>query len=219
MSAVAGARRTRDAARTRAVILDAAEALFANRGFDGVSLTNVGAAAGVSRATPGYFFESKTGLYAAVLARLFDARTTALAPAFGAVAAWAASENDSDPIEPLLAGAVDAYLAFLYERQTFVALIEREALDGGRRLGATFHDSPVIADALHALRAVADRRGLRRFDPDQVLIALLAVSFFPLAHQATLLPNLGLDVNDPAFRRAHRTQVLDVVRRAVLAQP
>ncbi len=217
MSAAAGARRTRDAARSRAVILDAAEALFANLGFDGVSLADVGAAAGVSRATPGYFFESKLRLYAAVLARLFAARTTALAPAFGAVAAWAASENDSDPIEPLLAGAVDAYLAFLHERPTFVALVEREALDGGWRLGATSHDSPVIAHALRALRAVADRRGLRRFDPDQVLIALLAVSFFPLAHQATLLPNLGLDVNDPAFRRAHRTQVLDVVRRAVLA--
>jgi len=219
MGAAAGAPRTRDAARSRAAILDAAEGLFAERGFDGVSLADVGAAAGVSRGTPGYFFESKLRLYAAVLARLLAARTTTLAPAFGAVAAWAASEDDSGALEPLLADAVDAYLAFLYERPTFVALVEREALDGGWRLAATPHDSPVIADALRALRAAPDRRGLRRFDPDQVLIALLAVSFFPLAHQATLLPALGLDVSDPAFRRAHRALVLDVVRRAVLAQP
>ena len=61
----------RDASRSRAAILDAAERLFAERGYDATSLTEVGAAAGVSRGTPGYFFGSKADLYRAVLYRAF----------------------------------------------------------------------------------------------------------------------------------------------------
>ena len=61
----------RDANRSRAAILDAAERLFADQGYDATSLSQVGAAAGVSRATPGYFFGSKSDLYQAVLDRCF----------------------------------------------------------------------------------------------------------------------------------------------------
>src|SRR6476646_9612071 len=62
----------RNAARSRAAILDAAEKLFAEKGYDATSLSEVGAAAGVSRGTPGYFFGSKQELYDAVLERCFE---------------------------------------------------------------------------------------------------------------------------------------------------
>ncbi|MDP9362946.1 MAG: TetR/AcrR family transcriptional regulator, partial [Chloroflexota bacterium] len=65
--------RTRDADRSREAILDAAEALFAERGYEGASLQEIGRAAGVSRGTPGYFFGSKERLYQAVLERAFAA--------------------------------------------------------------------------------------------------------------------------------------------------
>jgi AcrR family transcriptional regulator len=42
-------------------ILDAAEHLFAERGYEATSLQLVGDSAGVSRATPGYFFGSRRG--------------------------------------------------------------------------------------------------------------------------------------------------------------
>ena len=61
--------RERNPARTRAAILDAAEKLFAQKGFDATSLNEVGLASGVSRGTPGYFFGSKAELYQAVLDR------------------------------------------------------------------------------------------------------------------------------------------------------
>jgi AcrR family transcriptional regulator len=61
--------KTRDAERSRAAILDAAEALFAERGFEAVTLSQVGASAGVSRGTPGYFFGTKEALYTRVVER------------------------------------------------------------------------------------------------------------------------------------------------------
>ena len=51
--------RERNPDRTRELILDAAETLFAERGYEETSLADVGERAGVSRGTPGYFFGSK----------------------------------------------------------------------------------------------------------------------------------------------------------------
>src|SRR5438034_10040878 len=70
--------RERNPDRSREHILDAAEQLFAERGYEETSLADVGKLAGVSRATPGYFFGSKAELHRAVLERCFaDVRRAA----------------------------------------------------------------------------------------------------------------------------------------------
>ena len=120
------AEKERNAARSRAAILDAAERLFAEQGYDATSLTQVGAAAGVSRGTPGYFFGSKAELYQAVLERAFAEVREAVRA--GRARALASSQS----AETILAGAVSDYFDFLAARPNFVRLIEREALSGGR---------------------------------------------------------------------------------------
>ena len=57
--------------RTREALLDAAEALFSERGFAGVSNRELVARAGVNLAAIAYHFESKRGLYLASVQRLF----------------------------------------------------------------------------------------------------------------------------------------------------
>jgi AcrR family transcriptional regulator len=211
--------RTRDAARSREAILDAAERLFAARGYDGVSLAGIGAAAGVSRGTPGYFFGAKDALYAAVVARVFAARNAALEPAFAALTAWAAAEPGTQErsLEDVLGEAIEGYLTFLSARPTFVALTQREALDGGRRLAAVPHASTVMQDALVALRSRARRHGLADFDVDEVLVALVSLCFMPLAHRDTLLRGLGIDASGAAFVEGRRRQVLPVVLQLLRA--
>ncbi len=54
---------------TKQRILDAAERLFAEQGFDGASLRSITAAAGVNLAAVNYHFRSKDALVQAVLAR------------------------------------------------------------------------------------------------------------------------------------------------------
>ena len=68
----------RDATRSRRAILEAAERLFADRGFEGTSLGAIAAAAGLSRGTPSYFFGNKEELYRAVLEQLFAEREVAV---------------------------------------------------------------------------------------------------------------------------------------------
>jgi TetR/AcrR family transcriptional regulator len=55
---------------TRTNILDAAERLFANRGFRGASVKEIAAEAGVTGAMINYYFENKQKLYHSVLDRI-----------------------------------------------------------------------------------------------------------------------------------------------------
>jgi AcrR family transcriptional regulator len=120
----------RNPERSRAAILQAAERLFATKGYEATSLTDVGAAAGVSRGTPGYFFGSKPELYQAVLDHSFNEVREAVRA--GRARALASSQT----ADAILAGAVSDYFDFLAARPNFVRLIEREALSGGGPGGA-----------------------------------------------------------------------------------
>jgi AcrR family transcriptional regulator len=59
----------RRALEKRATILDAAEAIFVERGYHGTSLRDVSSAAGVTLALVSYHFGSKEGLFRAVIER------------------------------------------------------------------------------------------------------------------------------------------------------
>ena len=62
-------RRQRDARRARAVILDAAEAVFAEHGFDGARSDAIATASGYNVSLLFQYFGDKRGLYTAVLQR------------------------------------------------------------------------------------------------------------------------------------------------------
>lgn len=64
--------RVRNPERTRRAVLDAAEQLFAERGFDGVSMRDIGDASGVSQPLIHHHFGSKEDLYGAVLRQSAD---------------------------------------------------------------------------------------------------------------------------------------------------
>src|SRR5947209_8522315 len=110
--------RIRDADRSRRAILDAAETLFAERGFDTVSLQEIGDAAGLSRGTPSYFFGTKQDLYVAVLERVFADREEATRRAFAPVRAWCASAQVRSLRAPLTR-AIESYMSFLLARPAF----------------------------------------------------------------------------------------------------
>lgn len=195
----------RNPARSREAILDAAEQLFADRGYDATSLTDVGAAAGVSRGTPGYFFGGKEQLYRAVLERCLERVRQAVRS--GRERALASNE----PPEVVLEGAVGEYFDFILANPAFVRLLEREALDGGRQLATL---PPHLEAAQEALGAIVTELA---FDPAeqaearQLLISMLALSWFHVVHAPTVLRALGIQASDPAFLEERRRHVVNLV--------
>lgn len=198
----------RDATRSRTAILEAAERLFADRGFEGTSLGTIAAAAGLSRGTPSYFFGNKEQLYRVVLEQLFAEREVALRAAFEPLRRWI-REEESRPLEAPLRDAVTAYLSFLRERPAFVRLLQREDLDGGQRLRKTTRESNAMTDAFESLRRVSRKRGLRSFRVDDAVLLLVSLTFSPLAQGSTFMASLGRDLDNAAVRRAHIAFVVD----------
>ena len=177
--------KVRNADRSRAAILDAAERLFAELGYDATSLTQVGAAAGVSRGTPGYFFRSKAELYQAVLDRSF----AEVSDAVRAGRARALASNESP--NTILAGAVSDYFDFLAARPNFVRLIEREALNGGRIPDGVSH----ISAGQEALAAISAELGLddaESGEAAQLLLSIISLCWFPMIHARTVAPAVGV---------------------------
>jgi AcrR family transcriptional regulator len=202
MAVLADRARIRDADRSRKTILDAAETLFAERGFEAVSLQEIGDAAGLSRGTPNYFFGSKEDLYVAVLERVFADREEATTRAFEPLRAWCESQRAGSLRRPLT-HAIETYMSFLLARPAFVRLIVREELRGGEGLRRAQREATAMREALAAVRAIAAKRALRSFDVDDAVLVLVSLTFSPLSQQSTFMAALGRDLRDAAVRRQH----------------
>lgn len=89
-------------------ILDAAEALFARSGFNGVSIKDIAQAAEVDSSLLHYYFASKAGLYSAAIARRAgEVNASRLA----ALQAYAAQAGDNLTV----AGVVRTYIEATFE--------------------------------------------------------------------------------------------------------
>jgi AcrR family transcriptional regulator len=190
----------RDGERTRESILAAAEDLFARQGFDGTSMQQIADAAGVARSTPAYFFRSKEALYEAVLAQAVARAETAIE------STYAANDGQRSPEE-----AVEAYVHALFDflagDRAFVCLIQRESLGDGHRV-AEFLGR--LADG--AVTVVTPAAELAGVTPQRLVLDLVALCWYPVAHEETLLPALGLDPREPAFLDEHKRHLADLVR-------
>ena len=192
--------------RSRTAILDAAAALFAERGYSATSLADVGLQAGVSRGTPGYFFGSKAALYRAVIDRCCDEVRQAVRSGRAR-----ARESGRSP-QDILAGAVGEYFDFLHAHPEFVRLIERAAL-GGEELPDDLR--PAVTAGREALAAIADEVDL---DPSpggeasQLLLSILSLCWFSVVHAGTVAAAVGVALATDADRDRRKAHVIALVR-------
>lgn len=112
-----------DGRSTRDIILDAAEQLFAEKGFEGVSMREIVAETSLkNQASLYHHFRNKRSLYEAVLSRGLD-NLAALMPGAGETAT---AEQ--------VAANLDRLLDYLAEHPHLARLIQRAALDDSRYL-------------------------------------------------------------------------------------
>lgn len=159
LSAGRGRRRKGEGADLSAVILDAAELLFAGHGFYGVTTRQVGAEAGVDTALIHYYFGTKRGLFDAVFARRAEILNT---ERLEAMAAYEAAR----PGDMTTRGVVEAFIGPLIERSLtgeagwknyfrLVALVNNTPAWGGETMNRFF--DPVVHQFIAVLkRAMPD---------------------------------------------------------------
>lgn len=101
---------------TREKLLKAAEELFVESGFDGVSISEIARKSGTTKGHLYYYFKNKEELFEAVLRRHLDAQRDMLAAAAAA----------GGGIKERIHVALDSYIDFIEGNPGFPRLIQRE---------------------------------------------------------------------------------------------
>ncbi|GHO93322.1 TetR family transcriptional regulator [Reticulibacter mediterranei] len=194
-------RRTEAAEASKQAILEAAETVFAEKGYDGASLQEICDLAGVTRGLPNYFFGSKEKLYHAVLDRAFMRSQDLIA--FIHEQAHVPDAN----VQEILRVVIERLFDDLTAHPTFIRLTEWEALHGARYLGNLPSQLQVLRDAVQALQDDLGWQG----DAEQFLIDLTALCWFPTAHAETFLKPLGANIQDSSFRTRYKQHVVHLL--------
>lgn len=195
------------AEKTRAGILDAAEALFAERGFDATRLEEIAERVGIRRASIVYYFKDKSALYDAVLEDVFGGLHDALSDTL------VRGETLPEQIE----AGVSAWVDYVGSRPSIARLVLREVADANRK-----HSTGVL-EQTRRLRQLVQHEVLDRpnrkdtklaaVDPVHMASAIAGATVFFVAAMPTLVPDLGFDPLSREQLDTHKQEVLRIAQR------
>ncbi|MHB9856692.1 TetR/AcrR family transcriptional regulator [Streptomyces sp. YIM S03343] len=169
------ARLTSDSARDD--LLDAAQGIFAVRGFDAASLRDVTERAGVAHGMVRHHFRSKEGLWQAVVDRAVGRYRDALAPH-----AERAAAGDPPGTRAASRAAVRSFLQVNALHPDLLRLTLYEGVRGGCRLEYLLQRYAPVAALMEPLFKQAQQAGfLRQFDQRAFLMFLLTAGAMPFA--------------------------------------
>ena len=178
----------------RETLLREAVRLFAQKGYDGVSVDEIVDAAGVNKRMVYHYFGSKEGIYQAALKHVYLDLEKLEALLF------ATREAHEDPAAALGAIVV-VYFHFLRAHPEFVRLLLWENLQEGRHLaglGRTVSKSPMLAHLEIILKAGVRKRIFRAdLDSKLVLISLIGLCLVYFSNRHTLSLTAGLNLASP----------------------
>jgi TetR/AcrR family transcriptional regulator len=171
-----------DADRTRAAILEAALAAFAERGYDGASIREIAGAAGVGHSLVRHYFGSKEDLWRATVHHALDAGAARLSGVLQGA--------DRGSVQAASA-AVDVVMSVIDDNPAAVRLLVAEALRGGPRFDEIFDEvlaplGQVILDFFGG-----PTRGARTVDP-RVLSLFVFVAVYGAPSFEGMVRRLGL---------------------------
>jgi len=196
---------------TRERILDAAESLFADRGFEGTALRDVASRVGIRTPSLYNHFPSKEALYAAVLERVVEPVLALLAEAV-----------QSPPEQrPGSREVVERVMALLARRPDLPRLVVHEALGGGQHLRPLLQKviGPVLVRAQEAVLATP---GAERWGRERVPLLVLAAYHMVVGHFA-IAPFYreisGQDLLEPAALERQTRFLADVLELLMSAPP
>ncbi|GAB7046187.1 TetR/AcrR family transcriptional regulator [Catenuloplanes indicus] len=198
--------RRRDAARTRAEIIDVATDEFAHRGYAGARVDEIAARTRTTKRMIYYYFGGKEQLYRAVLERAY--------------AEIRAAERavDVEHLEPVTAVRRLAEVTFDHHEAhpAFIRLVGVENAQQARHVAHAARMTDLNSSAVDLLRGVLERGqagGVFRTDVDALDVHLMISSFcfFRVANRHTFGALFDRDLLDPARREHYRTMLGDLV--------
>jgi TetR/AcrR family transcriptional regulator len=197
---------TRRAERTRKVLLEEAERLFAEKGFEATRLEDVAAAVGIRRASIVYHFKDKRELYDAVLADVFTAYRDQLSEIF----------RDPGPLRERIEDAVRAWVDFVFHRPSLARILLREIAnagpDGSPAVRAHIQPFWELIRRFIEENKAREGRTLVPMDPVYIAGAIAGCTVFFVTSIPSVAPELGFEPESQQSLETHREEVLRLTR-------
>lgn len=192
-----------DAAQTRKQILEAADALFGERGFDATTTRDIAERSGVNKALIHYHFGAKDDLLEVVL----EAHYTKLQAALQA--AMMSTDGLAAQVEALL----DAYADYLAEHRAFARIVQREIASGNHVEKIVARTLPIFQLGVGWLKHSV-KKPPKDLDAVHLLTSVYGMVITWFTHGEVLRALTGKDPFSPAAlaaRKRHVHRVLSVL--------
>ena len=202
--------RTNDPDRTKANIIEVATHEFSEKGLSGARIDEIAERTRTSKRMIYYYFESKEGLYRAVLEAAYRRIRTI----------EATLDLESKP--PLEALAQHVRFTFDYQlgNQDFIRLVMVENIHKGEHIAQLSRTQQETMGAIESLRSIVERgikAGVMRkdLDPIDLHMSISALCFFNVANRHTFSTIFKVDMTSPAATAARRESVAEMILRFV----
>lgn len=204
--------RTNDPERTMANILSVAMAEFAEKGLAGARIDDIAAATHTSKRMIYYYFQSKEGLYTAVLEE-----------AYRRMREIEARLNLRDlPPEAALRKLVEFTFDHHFNNETYIRLVISENILRGSFLAQSQTIQDLNVPAIDTIRDLYQRgvaSGVFRpgLDPLDIHATISALSFFNVSNRHTFGLIFKYDLTDPEVVAQRRARVVEILERYLRA--
>lgn len=189
--------------RTRAEVLEAAEAVFADKGFAAARLQDIAARVGIRRASLVYYYRDKREVYEAVLAGLFG----------DLLVRYQAILETTLPVSKRVEMVVDSWISYASERPAVARVLLREAAEPLPSTVAARHLAPLVAIVSDAIREGQRQGTFAPVDPVHFIFTVVGATVFFVSATPQLVPDWPFDPLSDEQLSAHRDEVLGIARR------
>jgi TetR/AcrR family transcriptional regulator len=199
----AAASQRRSGKTRRAEILEAAEILFAEQGYDRARLEDVAVRVGIRRASLVHYFRDKSEIYVAVLENLFGELLRRYERIFAS----------GGSIAERLEQTIDAWIDFTHSRPAFFRIVMRELADGVNERTRPFAERalPVIAAVGSLIELGSSTESLHPINPFHFMMTTAGASAFLVLGDTMLAPESTLQ--GTVTLEQHRALLLKLMRR------
>ncbi len=191
-----GSRRGRahDAEGTREAILNAAEEVFAEHGFDGARIDAIAETAGYNKSLIFHYYGDKLGLYTAVLQRIDQQGTELQARIIGPLLADESLTSDASKFRTFLEAIIRLIFDFLVENPRMTRMLAWEAAEGWHtyiKVASQFNteDAKLFKELLNEANAA----GLIRSGIDSAIV--LSIAFTTCIAYLNSIPLIEMTFN------------------------
>ena len=204
----------RDPEHSRARILTAAHAEFAQHGFDGARVDRIAALAGINKRMLYHYFGNKDDLFCAVLEVNYSHKRDSER------ALNLEQDSAIDAIRKLVTLTWNYYL----ENPAFLSLLNSANLHQAKHLRQSRAVREMRSPFVALIGSILDK-GVREVvfrpgvDPAQLYITMAGLSYFYLSNQHTLSTIFGRSLMSPRARRERLDHMIEVVLSYLTCRP